>query len=150
RSRAVTAFLAALLAVFPASAAARADVVVAVPVPASGFKAEIGRAIAGALRHEATRLNRTGGLLGRKVRIATFDDGCDRARAVEAARTIVALRPAVVIGHPCGNAAVAAAPIYAGAKLLLLAPAVRDAALTASRAGPTIFRVAGRDDLQGA
>jgi branched-chain amino acid transport system substrate-binding protein len=132
-----------------ASSAVRADVVVAVPVPLEGAKAGTGRAIVAAAKDQAERLNRTGGILGEPIRITAFEDGCDGAQAAETAKRLAALRPAAVIGHPCGNAAVAAAPIYAGADILFLTPGVREAALTSPRAGPTIFRVSGRDDRQG-
>jgi branched-chain amino acid transport system substrate-binding protein len=82
--------------------------------------------------------------------ITDIDDGCDAARAEGAARLIAAMRPDVVVGHPCPAAAIAAARVYAETGVLFIALGVRHPDLTARRAGPSIFRLAGRDDRQGA
>jgi branched-chain amino acid transport system substrate-binding protein len=86
---------------------------------------------------------------GRAIRITEVDDGCDAGRAEGAARVIVDAKPALVIGHPCPAAAIAAAKVYAAAGVLFIALGVRHPDLTDKRAGPTIFRLAGRDDRQG-
>jgi len=86
---------------------------------------------------------------GAPIEIIDADDGCDAARAAGAARVIAAGRPALVIGHPCPGAAIAAARVYADAGVLFIALGVRHPALTDQRAGPTIFRLAGREDRQG-
>ena len=54
-----------------------------------------------------------------------------------------------MIGHPCGSSANAAGHIYATNSVVLLG-ITRHPALTEKRAGEVIFRVAGRDDRQGA
>jgi branched-chain amino acid transport system substrate-binding protein len=82
--------------------------------------------------------------------VTDVDDGCDAARAEGAARMIAAMRPDVVVGHPCPAAAIAAARVYAEAGVLFIALGVRHPDLTAKRAGPSIFRLAGREDRQGA
>jgi branched-chain amino acid transport system substrate-binding protein len=86
---------------------------------------------------------------GAPIEIIDADDGCDAARAAGAARVIAAGKPALVIGHPCPGAAIAAARVYADAGVLFIALGVRHPALTDQRAGPTIFRLAGREDRQG-
>ncbi len=58
--------------------------------------------------------------------------------------------PAAVIGHPCAAAAITAAPIYQQAGILFIGAGVRHPDLTEKRAGPLVFRAAGRDDRQGA
>ncbi len=83
------------------------------------------------------------------VTVTEVDDGCDAGRAEAAARLVAAARPALVIGHPCAAAAIAAARIYATAGIAFVALGVRHPDLTSKRAGPTIFRLAGRDDRQG-
>jgi branched-chain amino acid transport system substrate-binding protein len=65
------------------------------------------------------------------------------------AAEVVRLAPELVIGHPCAGAALAAAPIYAAASIVFLAPATRHPALTEERSALTVLRVAGRDDRQG-
>jgi ABC-type branched-subunit amino acid transport system substrate-binding protein len=83
------------------------------------------------------------------VQIVELDDGCDAGRAEGAARMTISDNPDLVIGHPCPAAAIAAARVYAAAGVLFIALGVRHPDLTDKRAGPTIFRLAGRDDRQG-
>jgi branched-chain amino acid transport system substrate-binding protein len=123
----------------PALAQSEARIVVA--GPATGRHAETLTAMSAGAR-------RGGG--GADLLFSEVDDGCDAGRAEGAARLIVADRPDLVIGHPCPAAAIAAASVYAKAGVVFIALGVRHPALTAKRAGPTIFRLAGRDDRQGA
>lgn len=131
------ATMAGLIAAEPAQAGST----VVVAGPATGRHAEtLPAMVAGALR----------GAAGSELRIEEVDDGCDAARAEGAARLIVAGKPDLVIGHPCPAAAIAAARVYAQAGVVFIALGVRHPELTDKRAGPTIFRLAGRDDRQGA
>lgn len=86
---------------------------------------------------------------GEQVLIEDEDDGCDAGRAEGTARLIAARKPALVIGHPCPAAAIAAARVYAAHSVLFIALGVRHPELTDKRAGTTVFRLAGRDDRQG-
>ena len=129
---------------------ARADVVIAVAAPLTGRFAPLGKETLLAVEMAAEDTNAAGGIKGQKVVIVAEDDGCDSARARDAATRLAEQRPAVVIGHPCAGAAIAAAPIYAERKLIFIAPGVRHTVLTDKRAGPGVFRLAGRDDRQGA
>ncbi len=122
---------------------------VAIPGPnAEGAAKEAGGLIAGA-RAAVARLNSAGGLRGESVRVTVTEDGCTADGALAAARSIIAAQPAAVIGHPCPSAATAAAREYAAAHILFLAVGPRHSALTDRRAGPTVFRLGGRDDRQG-
>ncbi len=127
---------------------AAAEILVGVAAPLSGRFAEQGLAIQMGVEDAVTAVNAMGGLLGQHLRIIAVDDGCEAKAGAEVARQLVARDVAVVIGHTCPSAAIAAAPIYAEAKIVLLA-LTRHPDLTEKRAGPTIFRVAGRDDRQG-
>lgn len=142
--RARSVALAALLLASPASA----DILIGAGIPLSGRFAEQGRAIQRSLERSIESTNKAGGVHGEPLRLVLGDDGCEAKAGAEAARKLVAEKVAVVIGHPCGSAAMAAAPIYAEAKVLTLAIS-RHPELTDKRAGPTIFRFAGRDDRQG-
>lgn len=120
--------------------AALAELAVVVAGPATGRHAETLPVMVDGARRGAG---------GHSVRITDVDDGCEAARAEGAARMIVAAKPDLVIGHPCPAAAIAAAKVYAAAGVVFIALGVRHADLTDKRAGPTIFRLAGRDDRQG-
>ena len=77
------------------------------------------------------------------MEIVERDDNCAAKEAEEAARALIAQGVALVVGHPCAAAAIAAAKVYAPAGIVFLAPATRNPALTEPRAGPTIFRLGG-------
>jgi len=128
---------------------ALADALVGLAVPARATQADTGAEIARAVRLAAERFNADGGVVGEHIAIVEADDGCAAKQAEDAARSLVDRRVAVVIGHPCGSAAVAAARIYAQAGIPFIAAATRHPALTEPRIGPTVFRLAGRDGHQG-
>jgi branched-chain amino acid transport system substrate-binding protein len=136
----ITAFAAVMLPSMGRAQDVTAAPLVVVAGPATGRHAETLAAMA-----EGARRAGAGGAL----RVTEVDDGCDAGQAEGAARMIVADKPDLVIGHPCPAAAIAAAKIYAAAGVLFIALGVRHPDLTDKRAGPTIFRLAGRDDRQG-
>lgn len=106
-----------------------------------------GEAVLAGARLAADRINAAGGVNGEPVRLVPMVEDCTRRRAMAVAEALVLARPAVVIGHSCAGAALAAAEIYARAGILYIAPGVRQARLTApAAAGPLVFRLAGRDD----
>jgi branched-chain amino acid transport system substrate-binding protein len=142
----------ALLMALPGAAGHAADVVIGVAVPLSGPKRALGEGIRQSLERDASALNKAGGILGSPIRLAVVDDGCQPALAEAAARSLLSEAPAVVIGHPCSGAAVAAARIYASHGAVFIATGARHPALTASAGSPgpqVVFRLAGRDDRQG-
>lgn len=144
--------LLALVAAGLASAAtpARAEaIIVAAVTPRAGLPqgdADITAAVASALAETA----KSGGLLGRTIRLVTYEEDCSRAEAETIAGQIVARGASLVIGHVCSAAAIAAAPVYARNGIVMIAVGARNPRLTEPRAGPTIFRLAGRDDRFGA
>lgn len=85
---------------------------------------------------------------GKAVRIITADDQCNAVGAEAAARTVVAAGASVVIGHVCSSAAIAAAPIYAEARIPFISVGARSPKFTDERSGQTTFRLAGRSDRQ--
>ena len=89
-----------------------------------------------------------GKLLGHSVTADLFDDNCDASIAEAVAREIVENPPAVVIGHSCSGATIAGAPIYASNKVLQISPASTNPKVTEMGIN-TIFRMIGRDDIQG-
>lgn len=114
-------------------------------VPAARGGAEVATGVRAAFAEIAAR----GGLLGRPIRLIELNDDCSAASAVRAAEQAVIARTVFVVGHVCSAAAIAAAPIYARHGIVLVTPGARSPRLTDSRAGPTVFRLAGRDDRFG-
>ncbi len=133
----------------PGAAPAAADITLTLAVPASGPGAEKGRAMRLGAERAVAGLNAAGGLHGSAIRLRIEADDCAAAPATETARSIAAAQPALILGHPCAPAAHAAAKVYGPARLLFMATATRHPGLTAPRAGPTVFRLDGRDDRQG-
>lgn len=149
---------AAVAVALVAAAPARADAPAATPPPIlivlagpfSGPYAAHGEQMRRAAGAAVAAINGAGGLLGARLSLEVIDDGCERTRAQAAAERLAALRPALVVGHSCASAALAAARVYAQAGLIMITPGARHPDVTARRAGPNIFRLAGRDDVQGA
>lgn len=132
--------------------AVAADVMIAVPGPETGPQAVLAREIRRGVDAAAQDINAKGGVLGERLSIKTFDDQCSEQGGRASAGAVIDAGAAVVIGHPCTNAALAAASSYAKARTLFFAPTVRHPALTSAPEQATVgltFRLAGRDDRQG-
>src|SRR5262249_31048377 len=97
------AFVFAVLTGCPAVA----DVLVGVAVPARGREAFVADDILRSARLAAKRFNAEGGVAGERIAVVEADDGCAAKPAEDAARGLIDRHIAVVIGHPCGSAAVA-------------------------------------------
>jgi branched-chain amino acid transport system substrate-binding protein len=89
-------------------------------------------------------LNAAGGVLGQKIKIDRVDDHCDSEQAVAAARKLVADRVAVVIGHLCTHAAIAASEVYETARIPLITLATNP--LVTGRGLHWTFRGSPSDD----
>ncbi len=120
---------------------AAADFVIALPVPLSGPRAAIGKAVAGAGSLAVARLNAVVGSNKLPLRLIIVDDACAPVQATTAAAEIIAAKPDAVIGHPCANAATAAAPLYAKAGLLYIATGAVQAKLPSFSASALTLRI---------
>ncbi|MEQ9814529.1 MAG: ABC transporter substrate-binding protein [Azospirillaceae bacterium] len=101
--------------------------------PMSGPAAETGLAMRRGADLALRQVNRNGGVDGRGVALAVFDDRDDPARAREVAAQ-VAGDPSViaVIGHWAPAASAAAAPVYEAAGLPMILPSPAPAGLAAA------------------
>jgi branched-chain amino acid transport system substrate-binding protein len=88
-------------------------------------------------------------VLGQRVELIVGDDFCDPDQAVALARKLVSDGVVFVVGHLCSHSSIAAAKVYANARILMISPSSASAKLT-DEGGPNVFRVCGRDDRQGA
>lgn len=160
--RSVFALCSIFVLIFPALAA-EADppaVRIAVVGPTQGPQAQTTQALAGGASETAKSLTRQSEsgvrmqglgtrMLPARYEVTIKDDGCDAAKAEAVAKEIVAENFDLVLGHPCPKAAMAAAKVYGAAGVTFIATETRHPDLTAKRAGPSIFRLSGRDDAQG-
>lgn len=129
--------------------AARCEFLIVVAGPSSGAHAAETLATKEGAERAGLAINAQGGIAGEQVSVTTVDDGCTADTAQAAARDQVERHAGLVLGHPCEAAALAASAIYGAAGTLFIATMSRHPGLTAKRAGPSIFRLSGRDDHQG-
>jgi branched-chain amino acid transport system substrate-binding protein len=148
--RQVRARALAFLCVAAVAQGAAAKVLIGVAGPTSGPYAALGNDVRRGARLAIERVNAAGGIDGDPLEVVEADDRCTQKDAEEEARRLVASGVVLVVGHPCAGAATAAAKIYAQAGIVFIAPATRGPTFTEARAGPVIFRLAGREDRQGA
>ncbi len=131
------------------SGPARADILLGVAGPLAGQYASLGQQMLTGAKAAVDDLNAKGGLAAQNLRIMSLDDGCDIRKAEDVAQKFIDAKVAVVIGHYCSNAALAAAKLYEKAGIAMIAPSASLPSLTSSGLS-NVVRLAGRDDMQGA
>jgi len=125
------------------------DITIAVAGPMTGPVASIGEQMKRGAEAAAAAINDAGGVGGRKIKIVIEDDACDPKQAVAVANLIVGQQIKFVDGHACSGSSIPAADIYADNNVLMMSPASSNPVLT-EKGHPTIMRLYGRDDAQGA
>ncbi len=127
------------------------EVIVYVAAPLSGWQAEGGQTVVGGVRLMAERLNRSGGLLGRRVRVVELDDEADTevaARIAAEVASAVGREPVLgVIGHYNSDQTAAAMEVYKDLPIVVITPTATDVSLTA-RGYRNFFRVNATDAAQ--
>ena len=140
---------AVLLTVFVFSPAlAWAEILIAVAGPMTGQYAWFGEQFARGAEMAVDDINEAGGVLGEKVRIITGDDSCDPEQAVAVANSLANDGVLFVAGHYCSGSSIPASKVYENAGILMISPGSTNPKLT-DEGGANVFRVCGRDDLQG-
>jgi branched-chain amino acid transport system substrate-binding protein len=138
----------ALAGAIGASAAARADITIAVAGPMTGSEAAFGEQF----KHGATKavadINAKGGVLGQKLNLIMGDDACDPKQARSAAEEIAAKKAVFVAGHFCSGSSIPASEVYQENGILQISPGSTNPTFT-ERGLPNVFRTCGRDDSQG-
>jgi branched-chain amino acid transport system substrate-binding protein len=130
------------------AAPARADILIGLAQALTGSIAFQGEQMQRGAAQAVDDLNAQGGVLGQQVRMVVADDACDGDQAVAVANKLVADGVVFVVGHGCSGASIPASAVYEEAGLPMISPASTNPALTdAGRVN--VFRVAGRDDVQG-
>jgi branched-chain amino acid transport system substrate-binding protein len=125
------------------------EILIAVAGPMTGTYAAYGAQMRAGAEAAVDDVNRSGGVIGQRVSLILADDACEREKAIETAYSLVRQKVALVAGHFCSSASIAAAAVYAQADIVQISPASADPRLTEARAGLNIFRLAGRADRQG-
>ena len=130
----------------------RGEVIVYVAGPLSGFQANTGQTVAGGVRLMAEQTNRSGGLLGYKIKVIALDDEADSEVAVSVAeqiQTAISRGDKVlgVIGHPNSGQTDAAMAIYKNLPIIVITPTASEVGLT-KQGFRNFFRVNAANDLQ--
>jgi len=117
--------------------------------PFTGQLASFGEGVKNGAALKASEINAAGGINGRTVKVVLEDEGCEPKEAATVA-TKLANDPevAVVVGHLCSSATLAALPVYREAKLPAISPASTNVDI--GKMSPYYFRNVYRDDFQGA
>ncbi len=141
--------IAILAAIVAAAGTARADVVIGVAGPMTGEFAPLGTQMRAGVEQAVADVNAAGGVNGEKLALEVVDDACN-ARKADAGANALARKGAVfVVGHLCLKASIAGAAVYAAEHIVQISPGTTFAGFTDDRAGPGVFRLAGRDDAEG-
>ena len=149
---ALSLILITVLAACSSGAPTKGDVIVYVAGPLSGFQANTGQTVAGGVRLMAEQLNRSGGLLGYKVRVVALDDEADSDVAAGVAAQIKEAvdrgdRVLGVIGHPNSGQTAAAMDVYKDLAIIVITPTASEVSLT-QQGYRNFFRVNAANDLQ--
>ncbi len=129
-------------------APARADILIAAAGPVTGQLASLGEQMLLGVRQAVSDINEQGGVLGQKLQLEIGDDQCDPKQAVAVANQLAAKGAVFVAGHFCSSSSIPAAQVYTEEAVVMISPASTNPALTDSGSA-FVFRVCGRDDLQG-
>ena len=94
-------------------------------------------------------INESGGVNGQKLTLVIADDaGCDPKMAVEVADELARQAVVFVDGHWCSSASIPASRVYHDRGVLMMSPGSTNPLLT-EQGFANVFRVCGRDDVQG-
>lgn len=139
-----------MLAMLTGATSARADVAIALGIPATGGQiAALGAQAKLGAETAVAAINAKGGINGEKINLQIADDQCDPKNAVSAANQVVSRGTKFVLGHLCSGASIAASDVYNDEGVLMLTASATAPDLT-ERGYPLVFRANGRDDQQGA
>ncbi|HTH18390.1 MAG TPA: branched-chain amino acid ABC transporter substrate-binding protein [Magnetospirillum sp.] len=139
---------AALAGVLGASAAARADITIAVVGPMTGSEAAFGEQFKHGAAKAVEDINAKGGVMGQKLNLLMGDDACDPKQARSVAEEIASKKAVFVAGHFCSGSSIPASEVYQENGILQISPGSTNPTYT-ERGLPNVFRTCGRDDNQG-
>ena len=130
--------------------AAEANTVIGVAGPMSGSLAIFGEQMRNGAAQAIDDINAAGGVNGAPLALQAMDDQCDAKTADAVANQLAGKGAVMVVGHLCLSASLAAASVYSGSHIVEISPATTWPDYTDKRQGSGIYRLAGRDDQQGA
>jgi branched-chain amino acid transport system substrate-binding protein len=153
RLRLVIASLVALALVLPmasiADAQSKGTIKIATQSPLSGGQAALGEGIKLGAQLAIEKFKGPLEKAGFKVELVPFDDQAKPDVGVANAKNVISDKDImVVIGHLNSGVAIPSSEVYREGNLAMISPANTNPTIT-DRGYPNIFRVCGRDDVQG-
>lgn len=116
--------------------------------PFTGPLASFGEGVKNGALLKAEEINAGGGINGKQIEIVLGDELCDpKEAAAVATRFASDPKVAIVVGHLCSSATLAALPIYKEAGLPAITPASTNPEI--GKSSPYYFRNVYKDDFQG-
>ena len=102
------------------TAASSGPILIGASAPLSGANAYAGEDWLHGLELGVKKVNASGGVLGRQLKIVTADNACDPATAVAATRKLIEDKVSVILGSVCSGATLAAMPLVKSAHIVQL------------------------------
>jgi branched-chain amino acid transport system substrate-binding protein len=124
------------------------DIVIGVAGPITGPMAALGAQMKKGAQRAISDINKSGGVLGRKLKFQLADDACDQSQAMDVATRFVSEKVMFVVGHMCTSSSVPASQIYAENDILQISPATTHPKFTDSGLW-NVHRLIVREDEQG-
>ncbi len=125
------------------------DIIIGAAGAMTGTDAAFGEQMRAGAEAAIADINAAGGLLGKKLRLEIGDDVCDPKQGRLVAEKFAAMKVSLVVGHFCSGSSIPASEVYNEEGIVEISPAATNPAYTDNRPGPYIFRLCGRDDMQG-
>ena len=140
--------LASMILAIALTGAAQADVTIGVAGPMTGTNAAIGDQFKEGVEQAVADINAAGGVLGQKFVVSVADDRADPKEGVSVANRFAANGVKFIVGPANSGVVMAASEVYQENGILTILPASTNPEIT-ERNMWNIFRVCGRDDVQG-
>lgn len=141
-------FLAVFVLLFACTKTDEQKIKIGVAAPFTGSIAKMGHDFKNGILIAVEEINAQGGIKGKKVEVLFEDDANDPKQAVAVANKLVNQKVAAVIGHFTSSCSMAASEVYHKASVVMINASSTNPQLT-QRGYKNIFRICGRDDLQG-
>ncbi|MFQ3574567.1 MAG: branched-chain amino acid ABC transporter substrate-binding protein [Thermodesulfovibrionales bacterium] len=116
--------------------------------PLTGSIAKMGNDFKNGITIAIEEWNATGGIKGKKIELLMEDDANDPKQAVTVANKLVNSGVVAVIGHFTSSCSMAASDVYHKSNIPVINASSTNPQLT-QRGHKNLFRICGRDDLQG-
>lgn len=118
------------------------EILVGVILPVTGNNATDGKDMQNAIEMAVKKINDSGGVLGKKLKIEVADDGCDPQMATTAANKLVSQNVVAVVGGYCSGATLPSSGVFKNANIPMIVPAANSAKLPA-QGYDTLFLING-------